>query len=86
MGRYRGAARLRRVIEQLGVERTDSGLERDVRRLLRSARLRPAPCIHELRADGVLVASLRRSTEDLRRYAAARLQSTSVRGMAGDGW
>lgn len=153
MGRYRGAARLRRVLEQLEGERTDSRLERDVRRLLRSAGLRPAPGIYELRADGVVVArldiafpaervavevdgfawhatpahlrrdhvrenaikalgwlplrvgyaelighparfvaqlratlSLRRSTEDSRRYTAARLQSTSVRGVAGDGW
>lgn len=58
MGRYRGAAQLRRVLGQLECERTDSGLERDVRRLLRSAGLRPAPGIYELRADGALVARL----------------------------
>ncbi|MBW3601172.1 MAG: hypothetical protein KY434_00535 [Actinobacteria bacterium] len=153
MGRYRGAARLRRVLDELGCERTDSGLERDVRLLLRSAGLRPAPGIYELRADGVVVArldiafpaervavevdgfawhatpadlrrdhvrenaikalgwlplrvghveltrhpgrfvaqlraalALRGSTERSRRYIDASLQSTSVRGGAGDGW
>ena len=56
LGPRRGSSNLRAVLARLAADgRTDSALERQIRRVLRNAGLRPAPGVYAVRIDGVLL-------------------------------
>lgn len=58
MGSFPGSGRLRRVLAELDQDRTDSVLERRVRRLLRAAGVPPRPGVFPVVHDGRVIATL----------------------------